>query len=110
MDKLFIVVRGDLAPGAQVAQSCHALRLFVAKYPEIDAVWYRDSNNLVCLQVPDESALERLIERVRAAGHPGVGFTEPDFDDALTAAAFGPTAGKLLSSLPCTLRPEKKAA
>lgn len=34
MEKLYIIVRADLPAGAQVAQSCHAMRLFVHEHPD----------------------------------------------------------------------------
>ena len=37
MEKLYIIVRRDLAPGAQCAQSCHAMHAFVNEHPALDA-------------------------------------------------------------------------
>lgn len=102
--KLYVVVRADLPPGAQVAQSCHALRLFVAEHPQIDAQWYEESNNLVCLQVPDEDGLLKLMERVRDARVPLSVFEEPDYDGEATALAIAPQGARWVSSLPLALR------
>lgn len=102
--KLYVIVRGDLPPGAQLAQACHALRLFGAEYPRIDEHWYRTSNNLVCLQVPDEATLHSLHARVTAAGIAASLFTEPDFADEATALALEPAAARLISALPLALR------
>lgn len=102
--KLYVITRADLPGGAQVAQSCHAMRLFVAEHPEVDREWYAQSNNLVCLCVPDEGALERLRQTLDARGVPSSAFCEPDFADALTALAAGPEAARWVSSLPLALR------
>lgn len=109
MQKLFVVVRRDLAPGAMLAQACHGLRAFAAAHPELDAAWYRESNNLVCLEVEDEAALERLRARAEAAGVAYATFREPDFDDAVTSIAIAPDGWRLVSSLPLAMK-ERRAA
>lgn len=102
--KLYIIVRSDLPAGAQVAQSCHAIRLFGAQHPEVDEEWYQHSNNLVCLQVPDLSALLELADQAELGGHLHSVFREPDFGDEPTAMALEPAAWKLVSTLPLALR------
>jgi len=104
MEKLYIIVRADLPPGAQVAQSCHAMRLFVHEHPELDAAWYRDSNNLVCLQIADEQALRRLHERAVESNVAVSLFHEPDYNDEATALTIEPRGARLVRSLPLTLR------
>lgn len=104
MEKLFIVTRSDLPPGARCAQSCHGLRAFVAAHPEVDRMWFESSNNLVVLEATDELALEQLVARATAAGVPMATYREPDLADALTAVALGPPGRKLVSSLPLALR------
>lgn len=102
--KLYVVVRADLPPGAQVAQSCHALRLFTHEHPEIDRQWYEESNNLVCLQVDDEPALLALADRIESSGVAVSRFHEPDYANECTALAIAPTGARLVSNLPLTLR------
>jgi len=102
--KLFLIARADLAPGAQLAQACHALRAFTATHPAVDAEWYRDSNNLVVLQVPDEPALAALTERAHAAAVPHAVFREFDFGNEATALALAPSGARLVSQLPLALR------
>ena len=109
MDKLYIIVRNDLAPGLQTAQACHALRAFVEEHPEVDQSWHRNSNNLVVLQVEDEEALLDLADQLWCEEVPMSVFSEPDLDDSHTAIAAGPTAKRLVSELRLALR-EKKAA
>ncbi len=102
--KLYIIVRSDLPPGAQVAQSCHALRLFVEEHPIIDEHWHRHSNNLVCLQVENLPALLELAEKAELGGHAHSVFVEPDFDDQPTAMALEPDAWKLVRRLGLCLK------
>jgi peptidyl-tRNA hydrolase len=101
MDRLYIVVRSDLKPGLLCAQACHALRAFVAEHPEVEQQWFEGSNNLVVLQVPDEAALLRLVER--SAGVPFSVNREPDLDNQVTAVALAPSAKRLLRTLPLAL-------
>jgi peptidyl-tRNA hydrolase len=102
--KLYGVVRGDLAPGLQAAQLAHAFVSYVLARPRETAQWHTESNNLVCLAVPDEAALSALAAAIAEAGHPIVCFHEPDLGDALTALAIGPEAQRLLSNVPLALR------
>jgi peptidyl-tRNA hydrolase len=97
MEKLYVVVRNDLAPGLQVAQVCHAVREFAHRFPELDRQWFEQSNNLVVLQVPTLEDLEKLV----VDGGVIAPFHEPDLNGELTAAAFA--AGRTLSSLPLAL-------
>ncbi len=103
MDKLYIIVRSDLNPGMQLAQSCHALRAFIDDHPEEERSWHHDSNNLVVLQVPSEEALEDLCASIYYEDIPVSCFREPDLDDELTAIAAGPAAKRLLRELPLAL-------
>lgn len=105
--KLFIVTRQDLAPGAQIAQTAHAMRLWSHEHPVEDAYWFKRSNNLVCLSVPNEAALLALAGRLRKEGILFSAFREPDFDNAVTAIAVEPAGARFLSSVPLAL---KKAA
>ncbi len=109
--KLFVVVRADLDPGAQAAQSTHAALAFAFAHRDAAHAWHAASNNLVIVAAPDRAALERVYDR--AMCQPGVAvcrFHEPDFDGALTALALhGPTAHKLVSNLPLALRAPKPA-
>jgi hypothetical protein len=107
--KLFMVVRADLSPGAQLAQSTHAAVAFAFTHPDAARSWHAASNNLVALAAPDREALERIHDRaICAPGVMIVRFHEPDFDGALTAIALhGDGAGKLLSNLPLALRPAR---
>ena len=110
MEKLYVVVRADLAPGAQIAQSCHAVSAFASAFPDLHRDWHERGQNLVVLAAIDETHLTRLFDgndRVPAAQC--APFYEPDLGDTLTAFAVTDHAQKILSSLPLALR-EPKAA
>lgn len=109
MDKLFIVTRSDLPPGAIAAQSVHTALAFAHEYPFEWRTWYLGSNNIVLLAARDESDLLRLAERARDAGVSCAVFREPDFQNTVTGVAIGPAGWKLVSSLPLALRQPKAA-
>ena len=101
--KLYIVGRRDLPPGLRAAQMLHAARCFQEEHPEIERRWFRTSNTIVLLEVPDGDALEALAERAREEGVVLTEFSEePDL--GLTALALGPEARRLTSSLPLALK------
>lgn len=102
--KLFLVVRGDLSPGARAAQLCHAMREFIEHHPEIDEEWYRVSNTVVLLEVEDESRLRSLAEDATKVGAPVTLFAEPDLDNQYTALALGPSGRNLVRRLPLAFR------
>jgi peptidyl-tRNA hydrolase len=110
MNKLFIVSRLDLDPGAVAAQSCHALDLFATQHEHKHLEWRRNHKNLVLLQVRNEQELWDLEFKARKAGYATALFREPDFADAATALALEPDAWKLVSSLPLALRSVHKQA
>lgn len=89
-DKLYVVVRNDLPPGAQLAQAIHAKDEFAMKYPEINRAWYEQSNYICVLQVADEDTLDALMDRAWYSGIKYACFSEPDRDGEHTAAAFEP--------------------
>lgn len=87
----------------------HALRQFTAEHPEIDRVWFEQSNYLGLLSVKDESELSNLVEQATSAGIHFSIFREPDIDNQITAIALspGPKSKKLCSRLPLALRERK---
>ena len=110
MDRLYVVTRSDLAPGAQLAQSCHAVSAFAAAFPERHREWHERGQNLIVLAVPSERELDNLLESVGTkCGLACAPFYEPDFCDELTAFAAPGEAAKLLSSLPLALRAPRAA-
>ncbi len=92
-NKTFVVIRSDLDPGLQLAQTVHAAIAFTATHGVL-------SDNVVVLSIYNEQALSGLLARAAEAGHRVASFSEPDLGGELTSAAFGPEARRLLSSLP----------
>jgi peptidyl-tRNA hydrolase len=90
-----------MPPGVRASQLCHAMREFVAQHPEIDQEWYRNSNYLALLEVPNETDLRILVEKADDKKLRCSVFHEPDRDNEMTAIALEPgiASKKLLSSL-----------
>jgi peptidyl-tRNA hydrolase len=103
IDRLYIVVRDDLDAGAQIAQACHALRLFHEEHPEVDASWYSSSNTLVVLSVEDEYALLTLSVEAARKGLRFSIFQEPDLGDQSTAMVLEPRGKRICRGLPLAL-------
>lgn len=103
-NKLYIITRADLDPGAQAAQSCHAMRAFAAAYPEEERRWYATSNNLVVLAAENEEHLRKVLAKLVENRIPVACFREPDFGDQLTAIASSPDGARYLSALPLALK------
>ena len=108
--KLYVIVRGDLAPGLRAAQACHALRQFAAEHPEVDADWFTTSNTIVLLEVPDLEALSELCFELDSRGVRRASFIEPDIGHELTAIAVAPEGGRWLSRLPLAFNERRLAA
>lgn len=107
MDRLYIVVRGDLPPGLQAAQAVHAAFQFYQAHPEITEKWLVDSNYLVILAVPDEDTLIRLYTEANMGRDlRALMVREPDLGDEATAVALEPGEGSqaLCAQLPLALR------
>jgi peptidyl-tRNA hydrolase len=103
-NKLYVIVRSDLPPGAQAAQAVHGAIAFVIDYPVIARYWHLKSNNLVVLQIPNEQCLLHLASRAQDAGIEHTVFREPDFDNTVTVVALEPAGRRLVSNLPLALR------
>lgn len=103
MEKLYLVTRRDLPPGARASQLCHAMRAFVEQHPDVDRGWFERSNTLVLLEVADEDALMRLAWQAAMTGVHWSLFREPDLNDAATAVALGPNGQTLVRRLPLAL-------
>jgi len=91
-DKLYLVTRADLSPGAQAVQAAHALQQFNVEHPEVARAWHQESNYLALLAAPDEAGLALLLKKAQRRGLEASAFREPDFGDALTAIAIAPGA------------------
>lgn len=100
MEKLYIITRSDLPPGLRSAQLIHAFREFQELHPEIERSWYRNSNNIVTLEVSDEAALRALCSLALEQDIEFASFLEEDLNDQMTAIAMAPCAKRHLRRLP----------
>jgi hypothetical protein len=110
MQKLYVIVRQDLKPGAQVAQSGHAIAAFARAHRETFEAWTDGPNNLVVIAIAGELELDALRQRLGGARLAAV--HEPDLGDQLTAIAVEATdaTARLVSTLPLALRDHGRAA
>ncbi len=104
MEKLFVVVRSDLNPGLQLAQSGHAIVAFQSSYSAKFDEWKKNSNNLVVLGAKNKEELAELAYDLTCKGVKVAMFREPDLGDELTSIAVEPEGQKDLSCLPLALR------
>lgn len=104
MKKLFLVTRADLSPGQQAVQAAHAGRQFQHEHPAVEQEWFETSNTLAFLEVDDEAALAKLLEKALRRDIVASGFREPDRQDELTAIAIGPAGKSLCQRLELALQ------
>ncbi len=104
MEKLFLVTRKDLSPGARASQLVHGVVEFCRLHPEGSDDWYTRSNTVVLLEVENESALSVLRDEALAQQVQMAEFREPDLDDALTCVVLGPESRPLTQHLSLAFR------
>lgn len=112
----YILVRGDLSPGLQIAQACHASLDFAITHPDKARKWRDTSNYLCILNVKDETELLDYATLAHTKGAKHVLFHDPDVPlereehlmvGSYTALAVEPgDFHRHLSSLPLALRQE----
>lgn len=95
--KLYIIVRSDLAPGLQLAQSCHAAQAFMVEHGSAATDWLATSGNLVVLHASSEAVLAGIAEHAAYQGLRYSAFREPDLGNQLTAIAVHGEAAKKLT-------------
>lgn len=106
MQRIYVVVRGDLAAGDQLAQAVHAATSFALAHTSACRAWQATENNVVVLAATDEGHLDALRMRLAEQVDRRVAVHEPDLGWSLTAIAFEgtPIAAKMVASLPLALR------
>lgn len=102
MQRLFVVVRSDIAPGLQLAQACHAVAAFGSAFPGPFRAWHLGESNIVCLQARDEQHLRELFAGLSPEAL-AASFHEPDLGEQMTAFACD-RRPKAWSSLPLALK------
>lgn len=104
--KLYVVTRRDLSPGAQAVQGMHALVEFQFEHSEKAREWHAESNTLGFLSVEDEKELNALAGQLFSLGIAHSMFREPDMGMSLTALAIEATdqARDALRHLPLAMK------
>lgn len=87
-DKLYIIVRGDLAPGYQCAQSVHAAFAFASEHADETKNWMIQSNYIAVLNSKNEKELYDLITQAKEQNITFSIFREPDIGNEITAVAM----------------------
>lgn len=88
--RLYVIVRGDLPPGARVAQAVHGAHEFSEAHPEKYRIWRADSNTVAILGARDEAHLDEMRDKAEMYGIPAATFREPDLGDSTTVLVLGP--------------------
>ena len=104
--KLYVLVRGDIPPGYQIAQAIHAKDEFTHTHPELEKQWRDESNTIVVLNVHCQHELMDWVHKASFQGIRFAVFHEPDLEGEPTAAAFehGSSSSELFSRLPLALK------
>jgi peptidyl-tRNA hydrolase len=104
--RLYVVVRQDIAPGLQIAQSCHSCLHFQLEYPHLTSAWMRTSDYICILGTDNEASLQKLIDKAKSLDIRHYVFIEPDLGNQATAVCFEPNEAskKLCSNLKLALK------
>lgn len=96
MNKLRIIVRGDISPEQQTVQVTHAAIEYVLDYGVARGI------SLAVLVVPNEDALQTIASKARIKDVLVSEFNEPDMRGEITAIALEPcsAARNLCAGLP----------
>ncbi len=100
--RLYVVVRGDLKPGLQAAQACHAVQCWECENPGTK----QTLGTLIVLSVTCKHELNMLAEELEIEGLSLTRWWEPDLDNELTvfAVRLGKKKWYLLEHLPLALQ------
>jgi len=89
--RLYAVSRGDLSPGQQAVQACHAVAELCVRHRDSEvADWAENHKTMVILGAKDEPELKSILESLMSAGLRCQPFYEPDIGNQLTAFAIHP--------------------
>jgi len=102
LEKLYVVVRGDLNPGQQLSQSVHASIGFIKHVNHEN--WFKNSNTVACLSTPNEVSLLELEKLLIADRIKYFKFQEPDLNDESTSIAFTSVSPSYMKRLPSTFQ------
>lgn len=90
-DKLYIIVREDLSPGARLAQSVHAAFAYAREHQELTHLWMDNSNHICILEIENEEKLKELLQKAVNKNVKCSSFNESDMNDELTSIALEPS-------------------
>jgi len=84
----------------------HAAEQFQKEHDDVQSEWYFKSRHIVILSCDNEKSLNELLLKAHTRGILCSDFTEPDFENELTAIALEPSeeSQKLASNLPLAFR------
>lgn len=86
-EKLYVIVRKDLAPIYKMVQGTHAVCKFQNRYPESFRAW--NNNSLIFVEVSNPLELEKIYNRFCVQFDIAVEvFYKPDLYHHMTAMAF----------------------
>lgn len=90
-------------------QSTHAVVNFIFEHPSRAGPWFSNSNYLVQLEVEDEKALYKLIQKLDYHQLYYTVFREPDMDNKITAIAIEPSplTQKVVAKIPLLFKYEQ---
>lgn len=93
-NRLYVLVREDLAPSYAAVQAGHGAAQYMVEYP---GVW--QNQTLIYLRVRDEKQLLAWRDKLIIKGIPYALFREPDIGNEATSLAAA-SDGKLFKDLP----------
>ena len=100
------IVRRDLSPKYQLAQTLHAgLQFSLDNFQQLQK-WNKETQSVVCLSIENEDKLKALTSTLKGMDVMMSEFYEPDIDNQLTSVAFYAPyeIRKKISSLPLALK------
>ena len=83
--KLFILIRQDLKPGAQMAQACHVTAEWCKRWQEGNREW--NNETIVCVSVRDFPHLVLMQQKLELKCEDYSIFCEPDLQGQMTGLA-----------------------
>jgi peptidyl-tRNA hydrolase len=81
VNKLYVLVRGDLTTSQQACQACHVVAEFMMEH----STWKNET--IVLLKVKNEEELMKWEQKFWSNQYPYSRFCEPDMDGQMTAVA-----------------------
>lgn len=101
---MVIVTRKDLKPGAQLAQSLHAISQYSLEHENKFKQW--NNNYIISLSIENEQKLDNLLLNLEKKGVQVSSFYEPDLNNELTSICFleNDITRRLTSSLPLSFK------